>query len=71
MTMNRFVPGTKKSKQLAVLAVIAIIYTSCFFYQPQFEGEANAGYSALMYSTPSIAFGAIALWRFAQAKKDE
>jgi hypothetical protein len=69
--MWRFVPRKKKTKQLAVLLVIAIIYTCCFFYQLQFESEENAAYSALMYSTPAIAFGAIALWWFAQGKNDE
>jgi len=69
--MSRLVPRTKKTKQLAVLLVVAIIYTSSFFYQLQFESEENAAYSALMYSTPAIAFGAIALWWFAQGKKDE
>jgi hypothetical protein len=71
MTMSRFVPRTKKTKQLAVLLVTAIIYTCCFFYQLQFESEENAVYSAFWYSTPAMAFGAIALWWFAQGKKDE
>jgi hypothetical protein len=71
MTTSKFVPRTQKLKQLAVLLVIAILYTCCFFYQIQFQSPENAAYLALMYSTPAIAFGAIALWWFAQGKKDE
>ena len=67
-----FAALNQKTKQLIVLLVIAIFYTCCFFYQlPLYTRAFYAAYYALMDSTPAIAFGGIAFWWLAQAKKDQ
>jgi hypothetical protein len=69
---KKLIPRTSRTKQLAVLLLVASWYTSCFVYLLAI-GErypVEAAMYALLFSTPLIAFGAIYFWWLSQTKKD-
>ena len=71
--VKRFAALNQKIKQLIVLLAVAVWYTGCFIYfanEPYYNPD-HAAFVALIYTTPTIAFGGIALWWLAQAKKDK